>query len=141
MNDFLSNSDDMTNNTASQLIGLEISEAIDKLGNKWTCLEKSSSQCTLVRAGVGLIMLIMNGNSIVVQTPTSNILTDEQCFECISNIVFNKLLDNEGTADYSIHDAIYDVSTEYNFDIPADDGKYITLVDNLLRSIEFRLGD
>ena len=67
---------DIRNNTASQLIGLEISEARKRLGYWWVLTNQhcssTGSHYSFVRAGVGRIMLFTNEKNIVVQTPTSN---------------------------------------------------------------------
>jgi len=75
MKDILSNHQDLTNNTASQLIGLEISVVREKLGYWWILesqdVKSSGSRYTFTRAGVGKLTLYTNEKNIVIQTPAS----------------------------------------------------------------------
>ena len=73
---------DLINNSASQLIGLDISEARKMLGYWWVLenqhVSSYGSQYTFGRAGVGKITLYTNEKNIVVQTPTSSIWSDKR---------------------------------------------------------------
>ena len=75
MTDILNSRNALINNTASQLIGLEISEAVKRLGYWWALESQNigsySSQYNFVRAGAGKITLYTNEKNIVVQTPAS----------------------------------------------------------------------
>lgn len=83
LKDIMRNRQDLINNTASQLIGLEILEARQKLGY-WWILESQSvnvgcgSRYTFNRAGVGKITLYTNAKSIVIQTPTETAWGDKR---------------------------------------------------------------
>lgn len=82
MRDILNNPQDLTNNTASQLIGLDISEAKERLGHWWVLESQNifshGGEYVFSRAGVGKIHISTNTKNIVVQTPTSAIWGDER---------------------------------------------------------------
>ena len=77
----LNNKQDLANNTASRLIGLEISEAAKMLGYWWVLenqnIGSSGSQYNFTRAGAGKVTLYTNEKNIVVKTSANNILSEK----------------------------------------------------------------